>query len=86
MLQENISQSLAGRVAYLNLLPLSINEIKSGQTITNDYFKGILFWNKISGTTGGTVVYAGSSAQKRRNKIEVLPFVSPSVFDYETPQ
>ncbi|MEA4966356.1 MAG: AAA family ATPase, partial [Oscillospiraceae bacterium] len=28
LLQENISQSLAGRIAYLNLLPLSIEEIK----------------------------------------------------------
>lgn len=28
LLQENISQSLAGRVAYLTLLPLSISEMK----------------------------------------------------------
>ena len=27
LLQENISQSLAGRIGYLNLLPLSIDEI-----------------------------------------------------------
>jgi uncharacterized protein len=29
LLQENISQSLAGRVAYLNLLPFTANELKS---------------------------------------------------------
>lgn len=29
------------------LIPI---EIKSGQTITADYLKGILFWNKISDT------------------------------------
>jgi uncharacterized protein len=29
LLQENISQSLAGRMAYLNLLPFSLGEIKS---------------------------------------------------------
>lgn len=29
LLQENISQSLAGRVAYLNLLPFTVNELKS---------------------------------------------------------
>jgi len=28
LLQENISQSLAGRIAYLILLPFSVNEIE----------------------------------------------------------
>jgi uncharacterized protein len=32
LLQQNISQSLAGRIAYLNLLPFSINEIYAGST------------------------------------------------------
>ena len=35
LLQENISQSLAGRVAYLQLLPLSIDEIKDIPQSTN---------------------------------------------------
>lgn len=58
-------------------------EIKSGQTITNDYFKGLHFWNKISGTLGGTVIYAGHSAQKRSNKMDVIPFSNSSLFDYK---
>lgn len=58
-------------------------EVKSGQTVINDYFKGLLFWNKISGTLGGTVIYAGNSAQIRSNKIKVIPFSSPSLFDYQ---
>ncbi len=48
-------------------------EIKSGQTITNDYFKGILYWNKMTQTQGGYVVYGGSSSQIRGNGIKVLP-------------
>lgn len=49
-------------------------EIKSGQTITNDYFKGILYWNKMTQTPGGYVVYGGESTQKRGNGITVLPY------------
>lgn len=49
-------------------------EIKSGQTVTDDYFKGILFWNKMAQTEGGFVVYGGSMTQKRSNRITVVPF------------
>ena len=49
-------------------------EIKSGQTVTNDYFKGILFWNKISQTEGGYVLYNGDMVQKRSNGITIVPF------------
>lgn len=34
LLQENISQSLAGRVAYLNLLPFTVNELKSASLLS----------------------------------------------------
>ncbi len=53
------------------LIPI---EIKSGKTITNEYFKGILYWNKISQTTGGTIVYSGDTNQHRSNNIQVLSF------------
>jgi len=49
-------------------------EIKSGQTVTTDDFKGILFWNKISKTEGGYVVYGGDMKQNRSNGITVVPF------------
>lgn len=49
-------------------------EIKSGQTITSDYFKGLLFWNKMTDTQGGYVVYAGDTPQHRSNGIQVVPF------------
>ncbi|MGB4204771.1 MAG: ATP-binding protein [Bacteroidales bacterium] len=53
------------------LLPV---ELKSGQTVTNDYFKGILFWNKISNSRGGYVVYGGDMTQVRSNEITVLSY------------
>jgi len=32
---------------------LSPLEIKSGQTINQDYFKGLAFWKKLAGDTTG---------------------------------
>jgi uncharacterized protein len=37
LLQENISQSLSGRIAYLQLLPLSLKELKASHFLKNDY-------------------------------------------------
>lgn len=37
LLQENISQSLSGRIAYLQLLPLSLEELKASHFLKNDY-------------------------------------------------
>ncbi|MFD2588016.1 ATP-binding protein [Croceitalea marina] len=55
----------------INLLPL---EIKMGHTVTKDYFKGIAYWNRLSDSKGGYVVYAGDEYQKRSNGIEVVSF------------
>lgn len=49
-------------------------EIKSGKTVTPDYFKNFDFWNKITGTTEGTVIYGGDQIQKRSNGTTVLPW------------
>jgi uncharacterized protein len=49
-------------------------EIKSGQTISEDFFKGIRFWHKLTNTTGGFVVYAGDTIQNRSSGIKVLPY------------
>ena len=37
LLQENIAQSLAGRIAYLQLLPLSLQELKENKKLKADY-------------------------------------------------
>ena len=52
-----------------DLLPI---EIKSGKTITQDYFKNLLFWQKISNSNNGKIIYAGDEIQKRSDGIEVL--------------
>ncbi len=53
------------------LFPL---EIKSGRTITPEYFKNLLFLQSISGQNHGAVVYAGEMKQERSNGISVLPW------------
>lgn len=47
-------------------------EIKSGMTMNTDYYKGLLFWNKISGTKGGSVLYTGNESYKNHNGIHVI--------------
>ena len=56
-------------------------EIKSGQTITNDYFKGIKYWNKLTHGNGGYVVYGGSMEQKRSDQITVLPYIAMNIIE-----
>lgn len=48
-------------------------EIKSGITITKEYFKGIHYWNKLTGKEGGKIIYGGTVYQKRSNAVEVIP-------------
>ena len=65
-----------------NLLAL---EIKSGQTISKDFFKGLLYWSKISGikTADTYLVYGGDQSQERKDGIvkgwnsfaETLPLI-----------
>lgn len=54
-----------------SLVPI---EIKSGQTITNDYFGSLTEWLKISGEDKGWIIYAGDSKQARSSGITVVPF------------
>ena len=48
-------------------------EIKSGQTVSPDFFKGINYWQKISGHDKGYVIYGGELPQKRKTA-DVLPW------------
>ena len=41
-------------------------EIKSGSTIASDFFRGLEYWNKLSGGDSGVLVYGGDSNAKRR--------------------
>lgn len=49
-------------------------EIKSGRTITPEYFKNLTFWQKISGARAATVLYAGKQVQHRSTGITILPW------------
>jgi predicted AAA+ superfamily ATPase len=46
-------------------------EIKSGKTITADYFNGLAFWQKITDQTRGSVIYGGHQSQKRSEGIDI---------------
>ncbi|MFH0841655.1 MAG: ATP-binding protein [Bacteroidota bacterium] len=57
-------------------------EIKSGKTITNEFFKGISYWRKLSGTGSGIVVYGGDQIQKHSNNNKAIPWQNlHSIFD-----
>ena len=49
-------------------------EIKSGQTITKEFFKNLEFWKKLTGSENGAVIYAGNQTQKRSSGIAVYPW------------
>jgi predicted AAA+ superfamily ATPase len=49
-------------------------EIKAGKTVTGDYFKNLQFWNKMTGSPEGAVIYAGDAVQQRSNGVRVIPW------------
>ena len=53
------------------LIPI---EVKSGQTVTPAFFKGLNYWQKLTGSEGGYVIYAGNQMEKRSQGRTVLPY------------
>jgi hypothetical protein len=51
------------------LLPV---EIKSGKTISPEYFKNLEYWKRLTGNGDGYVLYAGDQMQQRSSGIKVL--------------
>lgn len=49
-------------------------EVKSGATVSSDYFKNLRFWQKLTGKEGGSVIYAGDEHQNRAGDIQVIPW------------
>ncbi len=47
-------------------------EIKSGATVTEDFFRGTTFWQKLTGSKTGMIVYGGDQNQKRSSGTEVI--------------
>ena len=48
-------------------------EIKSGKTISVDFFKGLKYWKKLTGEKEAYLVYDGTEKQSRSDGITVLP-------------
>lgn len=48
---------------------LALVEVKSGRTISADYFQGLEYWHKLTGSDPGAgyIVYGGDENQKRSN-------------------
>ncbi|TAE61960.1 MAG: ATP-binding protein [Bacteroidetes bacterium] len=46
-------------------------EVKSGQTITSDYAKGLKFWEMLTGESGGLIYYGGDGRQDRSDQIRI---------------
>ncbi len=53
------------------LLPV---EIKSGKTVTSEFFRNLDYWNKLSGVKRSLLLYAGDMKQKRSSGVEVWPW------------
>lgn len=53
----------------LSLYPV---EIKSGQTISSEYFKNLNFWKSLTGSEPATIIYNGIEPQKRSTGQEVI--------------
>ncbi len=52
-----------------SLLPV---EIKAGKTINTDFFKNLIYWNRLSDGLKAVVIYAGSQEEERTNGIAVV--------------
>lgn len=52
----------------ISALPI---EIKSGQTIHASFFKGLRYWQKLTGNQEGLIYYGGDNEQKRSDGTEV---------------
>ena len=56
-------------------------ELKSGMTVTSDFFKGLTFWQSLTKYEKCYVIFGGEEAQKRSNGMEVIPWNKPGIFD-----
>ena len=57
-------------------------EIKSGKTISEDFFKGLKYWEKLTGEKEAYLVYDGTEKQSRSDGITVLPLTGIAKFHH----
>lgn len=49
-------------------------EMKSGKTLSTEQFKGLKYWNNLTGDEGESVLIYGGEQSSERNGIAVLPW------------
>ena len=49
-------------------------ELKSGMTVTPDFFKGLSFWKSLTNFGNNYVIYGGEDIQQRSNGMQVIPW------------
>ncbi len=49
-------------------------EVKSGQTVQEEFLKGLTYWSSISGEPGGVLVHGGDASYDRSDGIKVRPW------------
>lgn len=55
-------------------------EIKSGQTIQSEWMKGIKYWQKLTGQTGGLILHGGTDNQQRSEGIHIFSWKTVTEF------
>jgi predicted AAA+ superfamily ATPase len=56
-------------------------ELKSGMTVIPEFFKGLTFWQELTGQPAAYVIYGGDEVQKRNKTIEVIPWNKPELYE-----
>lgn len=57
----------------VSLLPV---EIKAGKTINTEFFKNLIYWNKLSEEKRAIVVYAGAREEERSSGVQVINWLN----------
>lgn len=69
--RNNVGNEIDLIIDGVNPIPI---EIKSGQTITTDFYKGLYYWQRLTQTKEGYIVYGGDAYMHRSDGISIIPF------------
>ena len=54
---------------------IAVRELKTGETVSQDYFKGLNYFSGLeTGAVEKSVIYGGNQEQTRSNGIRVIPW------------
>lgn len=52
-------------------------EIKSGKTVTDEFFKGIKYWQRLTGLPSGSVIYGGDETYSYSDGRQAISWRNP---------